>query len=521
MKKLSSVILAVMMLVSVSPLTAFAAKFNRGDINDDGVISSRDVYEFRYGEDNIEYDINNDGRKDENDKMLFSALAVRHDDRYPAVAGPRVFDSNAKLNGKIDSELVSKFSFKHDLSGNKYSITSSISGLDGCRIENYMHIIKFDPTQLTFKLAYDIPLTDMASYGLIDEGTLLCINVPGGYSFDCELVRYDFTVNEGVNPEDITAPVVIMVEINDGMVASLCSHTGGTATCSKKAVCELCGEEYGDTAPHTGGTATCDKRAVCEICSQEYGRTSAHKEADFNDVCDTCGMVFNMAQDGIQLTAMEMDGKLFVFTTADMSVDFNYLFIQYSYNRNDLKLIGDDSVEPGYIQLSVSEELDSLTEDGVYIIDQKVFNILDKDFDMPEIIRAYAHIGEGEDTQAVDFDIIETLYVDANHTHVDANSDSICDLCATISEDALNHDHVDKDFSSSCDICGYPVYYWGDMNMDGRVTAADARLALRISAKIDELTAYALLVGDINQDGKLNAADARKILRIAAQIDFI
>lgn len=57
------------------------------------------------------------------------------------------------------------------------------------------------------------------------------------------------------------------------------------------------------------------------------------------------------------------------------------------------------------------------------------------------------------------------------------------------------------------------------MNMDGKVTAADARLALRISAKIDELTAYALLVGDINQDGKLTAADARKILRIAAKIE--
>ena len=519
MKKTLSIVFVFVLLMTVCPVTAFAAKFNRGDINDDGVISSRDVYEFRYGEDNIQYDINNDGREDENDKMLFSYLAVNKDDRYLAVFGPRIYDSDAELNGKIDRELEKKFSFKHSLSNGIYSITSAATDLDGYRVENYMHIIKFDPAQLTYKLSYDIPLTDMNSAELIDDGVLLCINVPGGYSFDCEYVRYDFTVNDGVKPEDITAPVVFMVEINDGMVSSLCNHTGGTATCSKKAVCELCGEEYGDTAPHTGGTATCDKRAVCEICSQEYGRTSAHKESDFNDVCDTCGMVFNVAQDGIQLTAMEMDGKLFVFTTADMSVDFNYLFIQYSYNRNDLKLIGDDSVEPGYIQLSVSEELDSITEDGVYIIDQKVFNILDKDFDMPEIIRAYAHIGEGEDTQAVDFDIIETLHVDANHTHVDANSDSICDLCATISEDALNHDHVDKDFSCSCDICGYPVYYWGDMNMDGKVTAADARLALRISAKIDELTAYALLVGDINQDGKLTAADARKILRIAAKIE--
>lgn len=36
----------------------------------------------------------------------------------------------------------------------------------------------------------------------------------------------------------------------------LCEHTGGVATCHTKAVCELCGEEYGDFDPdnHDGGT---------------------------------------------------------------------------------------------------------------------------------------------------------------------------------------------------------------------------------------------------------------------------
>ena len=520
MKKVISVFLAVLMLVTLSPLTAFAAEFNNGDINNDGVLSSRDVYEFRYGNDgNNNYDINNDGREDENDKMLFSYLAVVKDDRYSAVSAPRVYDAGAKLNGNIDRELESKFRFKHDLSGNIYSITSAVYDLDGYKIDNYMHIIKFDPALLTFKLSYDIPLTDMESYCLIDDGMLLCINVPGGYNFDCELVRYDFTVNEGVKAEDIKAPEIFFVEINDGMVSSLCNHTGGTATCSAKAVCDLCGEEYGVTAPHMGGTATCDKKAVCSICKQEYGRTSAHMDADLDNVCDVCGVVFNVEQNGIQLTAIKMDDKLYIYTTVDLSADYNYLFVQYSYNKNDLKLIGDDSVEPGYVQLTLSEELASVEENGVYVIDQKVFNILDENFDLPEIIRAYAHAGDGDDIQVVEFKAMETLNVNADHTHVDENSDCICDICATISEDALNHDHIDADYSCSCDICGYPVYYWGDMNMDGKITAADARLALRIAARIDELTAYSLLVGDINQDGKLTAADARKILRISAKIE--
>lgn len=520
MKKFVSAIISVLMLVSLCPLTAFAAEFNNGDINNDGVLSSRDVYEFRYGNDgNNNYDINNDGREDENDKMLFSYLAVSEDDRYSSVSAPRVFDSNAKLNGNIDRELESKFRFNHDLSGNIYSITSAVYDLDGYKIDNYMHIIKFDPAQLTFKLSYDIPLTDMESYSLIDDGMLLCINVPGGYSFDCEYVRYDFVINDGVKPENVKAPTIFFVEINDGMVSSLCNHTGGTATCTSKAVCDVCGEEYGDTAPHAGGAATCDRRAVCEICSQEYGKTAPHRETDFDDVCDICGFMFNVAQDGIQLTAMKMDNRLYVFTTANMSAEFNYIFVQYSYNKNDIKLAVDDNVESGYVQLTLAEELDSITEDGVYIIDQKIFTILEDDFKLPEIISAYAHVGEGEDTQAVEFSIMETLNVNAEHKHVDVNSDSICDLCAKISEDALNHEHIDTDFSCSCDICGYPVYYWGDMNMDGKVTAADARIALRISAKIDKMTEYALLVGDINQDGKITAADARIILRISAQIE--
>ena len=85
-------------------------------------------------------------------------------------------------------------------------------------------------------------------------------------------------------------------------VAIHTKHTGGTATCTKKAVCEFCGEEYGEYASHNyggkyesdgthhwkkcqnegcdaatekeahkGGEATTTKRAVWEVCGAEYG----------------------------------------------------------------------------------------------------------------------------------------------------------------------------------------------------------------------------------------------------------
>ena len=107
-----------------------------------------------------------------------------------------------------------------------------------------------------------------------------------------------------------------------------CGHKGGTATCKDKAVCEICGEAYGELNPqnhtgeekweqtetkhtkkwdccgtvtveeadhefengvctvcqyacgHKGGTATCKDKAVCEVCGEAYGELDAnnHKE---------------------------------------------------------------------------------------------------------------------------------------------------------------------------------------------------------------------------------------------------
>ena len=83
------------------------------------------------------------------------------------------------------------------------------------------------------------------------------------------------------------------------------NHTGGTATCTAKAVCSVCGEAYGELAAHvadstykyngeghwtacatcgtpmsnqeahTGGTANCQHKAVCDVCGQPYGELDA------------------------------------------------------------------------------------------------------------------------------------------------------------------------------------------------------------------------------------------------------
>ena len=89
---------------------------------------------------------------------------------------------------------------------------------------------------------------------------------------------------------------------NDGDIAYIMFHTGGTETptCTTGKICEKCGAEYDilghdwskwmpngndthtrrctryncrevDTAKCTGGKATCTTKAVCEVCDTEYG----------------------------------------------------------------------------------------------------------------------------------------------------------------------------------------------------------------------------------------------------------
>ncbi len=61
----------------------------------------------------------------------------------------------------------------------------------------------------------------------------------------------------------------------------------------------------------------------------------------------------------------------------------------------------------------------------------------------------------------------------------------------------------------------------GDVNSDGQVNAADARIVLRASAKLENLSDKKFSLADINGDGKVNASDARIILRIAAKLDSV
>ena len=57
----------------------------------------------------------------------------------------------------------------------------------------------------------------------------------------------------------------------------------------------------------------------------------------------------------------------------------------------------------------------------------------------------------------------------------------------------------------------------GDVDGDGKVSSADARLALRASVKLQPLesTSLAFVAADMDASGEIEPADARTILRIS------
>ncbi|MDO4938386.1 MAG: hypothetical protein Q4E54_00280 [Lachnospiraceae bacterium] len=96
------------------------------------------------------------------------------------------------------------------------------------------------------------------------------------------------------------------------------AHKGGTATCTSKAVCEVCKAAYGEfgehkyeqkkdadshwqecsvcggktsVEAHKGGKATCTAKAVCEVCGAAYGELGDHEwvsNGSKGHICKTC-----------------------------------------------------------------------------------------------------------------------------------------------------------------------------------------------------------------------------------------
>lgn len=71
-------------------------------------------------------------------------------------------------------------------------------------------------------------------------------------------------------------------------------HTGGTATCLEKAICEICGHPYGELAPHTPGTEydadETNHWRTCSICGIKIDNTIGAHNFDGAQNCSVCNV---------------------------------------------------------------------------------------------------------------------------------------------------------------------------------------------------------------------------------------
>ena len=105
--------------------------------------------------------------------------------------------------------------------------------------------------------------------------------------------------------------------------------------------------------------------------------------------------------------------------------------------------------------------------------------------------------------------ILALLFVSGTVIAVFADS---TDLFAKVAEE------VSTDVEVESDVAEEVVIRLGDVNFDGDITAADARLALRFSAQVQTPTAEEYIAANVIVDEAIKAADARLILRCSATL---
>ena len=64
--------------------------------------------------------------------------------------------------------------------------------------------------------------------------------------------------------------------------------SGGTATCTEKAICSTCNTDYGQANGHSYSEATCTQKATCSVCGDEKGELAEHVDGNADGKCDAC-----------------------------------------------------------------------------------------------------------------------------------------------------------------------------------------------------------------------------------------
>lgn len=267
----------------------------------------------------------------------------------------------------------------------------------------------------------------------------------------------------------------VILNVSD---TAACDHTGGTATCKKRAVCEKCGMEYSILADHNFAKMVNNTYLVSEA--------DCVNPAKYYKVCTVCNALGDTYEHGDPLGHDWSDGWVVTTPPTCTTSGTEELICKRDGTHRQARLIDekghsevvDDAKAPTCTETGLTEGKHCSTCNEVLVKQNEVPSLGHK-WDEGKVTKEAAPGVKGEKTFT-------------------------CTVCQATRVD---------------EIPALPTYKKGDVDDNGEVTVADARLALRAAVSLDTLTGNAFLAADVDEDGSINVSDARTILRVAVELE--
>ena len=295
MKKLLSIILAVLMIVTIVPLAFAAEDYKTVYFKNTGNWTNVNIYYWFFdagqgtetmttwpgdamtdaGDGVWSYDI-----PDEANYVIFNNGSTQTDDLTLPADGKNLYDYSA--------DAWSTYSAPEEDTADYY-LVGYINGANYGYEEDWENFgeYKFVDGKLTATF-------DSDSYVLIKDRENSAWYYTQSYSMEQTVTLYNYNTypdcfEKLYVPADRMLEFTLIVNGDDtltlsySIVASACSHTGGKVTCTDKAVCGLCGEEYGDVDENAHDWSNKDG-----ICVNGCGAICEH--GNYTDgKCIVCG----------------------------------------------------------------------------------------------------------------------------------------------------------------------------------------------------------------------------------------
>ena len=331
------------------------------------------------------------------------------------------------------------------------------------------------------------------------------------------------------------------------------NHVGGEATCTVKAVCDVCGQKYGKvddnnhkdtkvinakdadcgndgytgdtfcndcqkviatgetipaTGAHVGGTATCKDKAVCDVCGKAYGELDANNHAGETETRDA--VEGNCGNDGYTGDVYCLD--------CDVMIEKGVVI-----PATGAHVGGDATCCAKAVCDTCGKEYGEVDADNHK--DTKVINAKDADC---------GNDGYTGDTFCNDCQkVVENgQVIPATNAHVGGEATccakAVCDVCGNEygTFNATNHKNTEIRNASVvysgdtyCLDCGAfvaageQIALYGDANNDGVVDIIDAMLISQYDIDLEIAVEINLVLADVDGDGEVTIIDAMLIAR--------